>query len=301
MALVVSEIALASLLLVGAGLTLRSFQTVLRSDRGLRHEGPADCLRVAARARGIRTMRNGSRGFDEDRAQVRVPARRARRRRHEPPAARRQDSPPRRRDRRIATPTPDTPTRAHPRAVTLDYFRDDGHAARRRAALSQRPITPSRPSWSSSTKPWRGSYWPGARRSASAFESAVQNAWREVVGVVADVKHWGLDRPVNPEMYLPQKQMVSADGLTFVLATDGDPVTLTRRRSRAVEGGRSRSAAVERPDDGGSRRAIGRGAAFGRCCCSRFSARWRWCWRPPGSMASCRTLSRCGRRRSASA
>ena len=54
---------------------------------------------------------------------------------------------------------------------------------------------------------------------------------------MSDVKHWGFDRPVNPEMYLPQKQMVW-DGLTFVLATDRDPAALTaavREQLRAVD------------------------------------------------------------------
>jgi putative ABC transport system permease protein len=62
-------------------------------------------------------------------------------------------------------------------------------------------------------------------------------AWREVVGVVADVKHWGLDRRVNPEMYLPQRQMVYG-ALYFVLATDGDPAALAaavREQLRAVD------------------------------------------------------------------
>ncbi|MEO5897143.1 MAG: FtsX-like permease family protein [Vicinamibacterales bacterium] len=54
---------------------------------------------------------------------------------------------------------------------------------------------------------------------------------------MTDVKHWGFDRPTNPEMYFPQRQMVW-DGLTFVLATEVDPVTLTaavREQLRAVD------------------------------------------------------------------
>jgi putative ABC transport system permease protein len=30
--------------------------------------------------------------------------------------------------------------------------------------------------------------------------------WREIVGVVGDTRHWGLDQPVNPEMYVPEAQ-----------------------------------------------------------------------------------------------
>jgi ABC-type antimicrobial peptide transport system permease subunit len=81
-------------------------------------------------------------------------------------------------------------------------------------------------------------YWPAVspvgRRVRLTGNAGI---WREVIGVVRDVKHWGLDRAVNPEIYLPQKQMVW-DGLTFVLATDRDPAQLTaavREQLRTVD------------------------------------------------------------------
>ena len=59
------------------------------------------------------------------------------------------------------------------------------------------------------------------------------NNWREVVGVVQDVKHWGLDAVVNPEMYVPVAQ--HPRGLmSFVLDTDADPLALVATVQRHV-------------------------------------------------------------------
>ena len=53
----------------------------------------------------------------------------------------------------------------------------------------------------------------------------VDAPWREVVGVVGDVKHWGLDREVNPEVYMPYDQQPSRT-LTYVLHAGSDPTML---------------------------------------------------------------------------
>ncbi|MBA2260558.1 MAG: ABC transporter permease [Acidobacteria bacterium] len=124
MVLVVSEIALASLLLVGAGLTLRSFQTVLRAGVGFSQDDlltafislPAarystDPQRVAAYDEierrfaslpGVRSVGGTSHlplSGSDSRSGVAIEGR---------------------------EPVPDAPTRAHPRAVTLDYFKTMG-------------------------------------------------------------------------------------------------------------------------------------------------------------------------------
>jgi len=54
---------------------------------------------------------------------------------------------------------------------------------------------------------------------------------REIVGVVADVKHQNLQRPPQPEIYFPQSQMPMA-AMTVVVRTGGDP----RALQRAVRG-----------------------------------------------------------------
>jgi ABC-type antimicrobial peptide transport system permease subunit len=80
-------------------------------------------------------------------------------------------------------------------------------------------------------------YWPERSPIGKRLRTLGRQEWREVVGVVRDVKHWGLDRRVNPEMYLPQRQMVYS-ALYFILSTDQDPVALTasvREQLRAVD------------------------------------------------------------------
>ena len=234
MALVVSEIALASLLLVGAGLTLRSFQTVLRAEAGFNQNGLLTAF-VSLPAARYRDDAKRVATYDEiERRFASLPGVRA--------VGGTSHLPLSGQDSRTGVaiegrePTPDTPTRAHPRAITLDYFRAMGIRL-----IEGRNFAPSDHSESpfviivNETMARR--YWPGVSPVGKRLSMGGTTVPREVVGVVSDVKHWGFDRPANPEMYLPQKQMVW-DGLTFALATDVDPVTLTaavRSELKAVD------------------------------------------------------------------
>src|ERR1700737_1649956 len=56
--------------------------------------------------------------------------------------------------------------------------------------------------------------WPGENPIGKRFaccesgpKGRIDPVWHEVVGVVADVRAWGLDRPVQPEFYIPLAQM----------------------------------------------------------------------------------------------
>jgi putative ABC transport system permease protein len=232
--LVVSEIALASLLLVGAGLTLRSFQTLLHTDAGIEEKGlvtafislpqsryPSDAAQLAAYDEierrlaslpGVRSVGATSHlplaGHDA-RGGIAIEGR---------------------------EPTPGTPTRAHPRAVTLDYFRTMGMTLK-----EGRHFAPTddgeAPFVAIVNETMAARYWPGASPIGKRVRMGGSPNWRQVIGVVNDVKHWGLERRVNPEIYLAQKQMVW-DGLTFVLATSSDPASLIapiREQLRAVD------------------------------------------------------------------
>jgi putative ABC transport system permease protein len=61
---------------------------------------------------------------------------------------------------------------------------------------------------------------------------------REVVGVIRDVRHWGIDAQVNPEMYVPLAQLPMSS-LTFaVAAQESDPASLAsgiREQLRAID------------------------------------------------------------------
>jgi len=71
-------------------------------------------------------------------------------------------------------------------------------------------------------------YWPnedpiGSRVSFNSRDN--QPIWREIVGVVKDVRHTALDKEPRPQMYFPFTQFPSAF-MTLVARTDGDPLGL---------------------------------------------------------------------------
>ncbi len=67
-------------------------------------------------------------------------------------------------------------------------------------------------------------FWPNG---GSAIGKRVRNGekapWRTVVGVVHDVKHYGLERPARPGVYIPVPVL---SGMTVVLRTAGDPASI---------------------------------------------------------------------------
>ena len=64
---------------------------------------------------------------------------------------------------------------------------------------------------------------------------APEDPWWTVVGVVADVKHIGLDAPPVPQVYLPHAQWLYNEGLGgLVVRTRGDPATLIEPVRQAI-------------------------------------------------------------------
>ena len=234
--LVVSEIALASLLLVGAGLMLRSFQNVLGSQSGFKTEGVLTTLITLPESRypGDRKLIT----FDQIEQRFRaIPGVRAVGAINILPLSGRDAR------RGIVVegyePAPDSPTRAHPRAITPDYLR-----AMNVQLSAGRAFTPAdrsdAPLVMIVNETMARRYWTDASPVGKRVLLVGTNGWREVVGVVRDVRHWGLDSTVNPEMYMPLPQYISSgpSGLTFAVSTDGDPVSLTsavREQLRAVD------------------------------------------------------------------
>ena len=58
------------------------------------------------------------------------------------------------------------------------------------------------------------------------ISGVVNDEWRTIIGVVADVKNQGLVEPVQPEMYLPADQATNTVASTLVVRGVGDPLAL---------------------------------------------------------------------------
>jgi putative ABC transport system permease protein len=221
--LIVTQIALTALLLVGAGLMLRSLARVLAQPTGLatanrltvtltlpraRYANP-DAVRRARRALDDRF--NGIPGVIAAGANNNLPLTGS--------------------DARqgivvegYERSADDPPTRANTRIVTPRYF-----AAAGIALLEGRGFAASDDARSpfvvviNDTMARR--YWRGRSAVGQRVRFTNDERWRQVVGVIADVRHWGLDREVSPELYMSHDQQPSST-LSYVLHTTGDPLSI---------------------------------------------------------------------------
>ena len=116
------------------------------------------------------------------------------------------------------------PTRAHPRIVTSGYFRAAGIGLKAGRGFTAGDDARA-PLVIVINETMARRYWPGQDAIGQRVQLVGDPNWRQIVGVIADVKHWGLDHDVNPEMYMPHEQQASAT-LTYVLQTAGDPIAL---------------------------------------------------------------------------
>ena len=67
-------------------------------------------------------------------------------------------------------------------------------------------------------------YWPNEDPLGKRIGRG-PDRWREIVGIVRDVKHFALDAGTPPTMYFPMLQ-VPARGMNLVVRTTGDPLSL---------------------------------------------------------------------------
>ena len=234
-ALVVSEIALASLLLVAAGLTLRSFQSVLDEPAGFRIDRSLTVTinLIGNKYRTRETVVNTFESIERRLAAI-AGVRTVGETSHLPLGGR---------DGRQGVtvegfePIPDTPTRAHPRVVSPSYFRAMGIQLLAGRPFTEQDAPPATPVVIvNDTMAKR--YWPGGSPIGKRVKfNGANDPWMEVVGVIADVKHWGLDARVNPEIYLPLK-MGFGSTMTYVIDSDLDGASLAgsvREQIRATD------------------------------------------------------------------
>jgi predicted permease len=120
-----------------------------------------------------------------------------------------------------AADSDDGPTRAHVRFATPFYFQSLGipllegrfiEAEDRADGLLVAVINET----------MARRYWPEERAVGRRVRFVGDESWRQVVGVVGDVKYWGLDRETNPEMYLPHSQFPFRS-MAVVFRAEGAP------------------------------------------------------------------------------
>ncbi|HVE79581.1 MAG TPA: FtsX-like permease family protein, partial [Gemmatimonadaceae bacterium] len=225
-ALVVSEVAIALLLLIGAGLMMKSFVRLQGVRPGF---DPDDLLtaRVALPARAypgdtavvafydqlLERVRRLPRvqgaavtsvlPFSGDNTDVSVLI-----------------------EGRPTPPPGQVPTLWY-RLVSADYLRTMGVALRSGRMLSDADRAGgARVALINQTAAAR--FWPGESAVGKRVRigGSAEEPWTEIVGVVGDVRHTSLGLPPTPELYLPFAQDPSR-GVTLVLRADGAPERLT--------------------------------------------------------------------------
>ncbi|HSC26731.1 MAG TPA: ABC transporter permease, partial [Vicinamibacterales bacterium] len=233
-AVVVAEIALSIVLLVGAGLLIRSFVRVLHQDPGFRPEG---LLSVS--------IFLPDRRYGKDELEIQFFERLIERLRQLPsvtsvggsttlpmsPMGVDHDMP----FGVVGTPseTADPRPEADFRIATDDYFRTLGIPLLAGRTFTSQDHATGKPTvivnktmaerfFEGQNPIGRLMYWGGGRTHPS-----------EVVGIVGEVRHRGLDRAPRPEFYVPFRQ-ISYGSLEIVVRTAGDPGGIANAVTDAV-------------------------------------------------------------------
>jgi putative ABC transport system permease protein len=233
LALIGGEVALAVVLLVGAGLLVRSFTSVVNQDRGYRSDHVVGATmfiwqwaqtpasrrsfadRLIARARslpgveaaGVTTSPPLTAAIGVDHGPYEVLGRAV-------PVEQRPLA-------HLTTMSPETFDVLHMRLTRGRRFnRSDDESSARVVLVNE----------SLARQAWPGENPIGKRLSTAFYGGAAE---REVVGVVADTRQAALDAPPSPTIYIPFSQEPSGD-LWLVVSTPLEPTSLAHDLKRVV-------------------------------------------------------------------
>jgi putative ABC transport system permease protein len=120
------------------------------------------------------------------------------------------------------------PVRAHPRLVSPEYFATMGIPLVRGRVFTDRDDR-SAPEVAIVNEAAVRQHWAGQDPIGQRISLGNPASWREIVGVVGDIKHQGLDTETQPEVFMPHRQTFVAlgtglaRGMTLVVRTAGAP------------------------------------------------------------------------------
>jgi len=131
------------------------------------------------------------------------------------------------------------PVRLHPRIVSTGYFQTMGIPLVRGRAFTERDSESSGNVVVINEAAARR-YWPNENPIGQRISLGAESDWREIVGVVGDTRHEGLDAETDPAGYLPQHQVFLSLGngfartMTVVARASGDAASMTSILRTAV-------------------------------------------------------------------
>ena len=234
-ALVVSEVALTLVLLVGAGLLVKSFRQLLAVESGLDPHGVLTMDVSLPRAKYAERQQITS--FYERLVEqaASLPGVEAAGAVSVLPLAGNDNSNFVQIEGRPPLP-PGQALRAGRRNVSADYFRALGIRVKRGRAFSASDSNGAPPVVVINEAMAR-SFFAGEDPVGKRIRTGDRSPWVEVVGVVGDVRHRGLDVDTRPEMFFPHPQAPSRQ-MTLAVRASGDPLALAgplRERVRELD------------------------------------------------------------------
>ena len=134
-----------------------------------------------------------------------------------------------------------TPVRVHPRLVSPGYFSTMGIPVVRGRGFTEHDDASSVQVAIVNEAAARR-YWPGDDPIGQRISIGAPDRWLQIVGIVGDTRHEGLDADTDPAAYLPQRQPFTSLGAGFersmaiVVRTDADVAAMAATIRGAVAG-----------------------------------------------------------------
>jgi putative ABC transport system permease protein len=230
-AFVVSEIGLALMLSISAGLLLQTFRQIMQVDPGFQPENVlAFVVRISEASYPKPEQKIAYYDRLLERLQV-LPGVKAAGATSSPPLGGQWGGVFEAEDGRTYNPNGDNPTVAQI-AVTPGYLRAIGMSVLQGRVLGQQDGEPNPRPVAMVNETFAKYFWNGERPVGRHIRRIGANDWLEVVGVLRDEKHYGLDHDTLPSVYLPYPTAMSTalrgderafQEMSIILRTSGDP------------------------------------------------------------------------------